>query len=149
MTWDGWDASPASVWRAFWRWFWVGAGVLALLAGLILGGWRAGWWFTTQNTAREAHNIRNGYSNQQSLRDQITAKLADVSTITVQIASTKDAGIISALRAQRAAVAGIVCQDASEVTGDPLPAGQQAWAAGNCQAGSLRPGTPYYQAGTP
>lgn len=141
--------TPANVASTFWRWFWIGVGALALLSLLIVGGWRAGWWLAGQNATRQAHLIRNGYSNQQTLREQITAQIANTDTLTSQIAGTKDANLIAALKAQRAAVAAMVCQDAAEVTGDPLPAGQAQWASANCQAGTVRPGSPYYQAGTP
>jgi hypothetical protein len=48
------DITPAGVMVAFWRWFWIGLLALALLCGLILGGWQAGWWFAAQNTNRQA-----------------------------------------------------------------------------------------------
>lgn len=143
------EFTPGNVANTFWRWFWIGVGALALLSLLIVGGWQAGWWFTNQNINREAHAIRNGYSNQQTLREQITAQIANVDTLTTQIAATKDANLTSALKAQRMAVAGIACQDAAGVTGDPLPAQQAQWVTVNCAAGAVRPGSPYYQAGTP
>jgi len=124
--------------------------IVVVLAGIVtFVGWQVGWWFTNQNANREAHMIRSGYSNQQTLREQVTAQIANVDTITTQIAASHDQSLISALKAQRAAVAATVCQDGAEVTGDPLPAQQRAWLATNCQAGTIRPGSPYYQAGTP
>lgn len=143
------DITPGTVMSQFWRWFGVSLFALAILAGLILGGWQAGWWFTNQNINRQAHAIRNGYSNQQTLREQITTQIGNVDTLTSQIAATHDGNLIAALKAQRAAVAAIVCQDASEVTGDPLPTSQAQWVSSNCQAGNVRPGSTYYQAGTP
>ncbi len=144
------DITPTGATAAIWRWFWItGTSVILLTGALILGGWQAGWWFTSQNINREAHAIRNGYSNQQTLRDQITAKIGDVDTISTQIAATKDLNLAAALKAQRAAVAGIVCGDAAQVTGDPLQPQQAAWVRLNCLAGNLRPGSAYYQAGTP
>jgi predicted negative regulator of RcsB-dependent stress response len=133
----------------FWRWFGVGLFTLVVLAAIIVGGWQAGWWFSNANATREAHQIRNGYSNQQTLREQITTQIANVDTLTSQIAASHDSSLIAALKAQRASVAGIACQDASEVTGDPLPAQQAQWATRNCAAGVVRPASPYYQAGTP
>jgi len=143
------DFGPVQAATAFWRWFWVGLGALAVIGAFVLLMWQAGWWFAGQDAGRQAHLIRNGYSNQQTLREQITSQIANVDTIRTQIAATNDAGLISALKAQRAAIAATVCQDASEVTGDPLPAQQAQWATTNCQAGVVRPGSPYYQAGTP
>ncbi len=143
------EITPSGVVTAFWHWFWVGVGALALIAALILGGWAAGWWFTNQNIGREAHAIRNGYSNQQTLREQITQQIANVDTLTTQIAATHDRNLIAALTAQRASIAGIACKDAAGVTGDPLPAQQAQWVTANCAAGVIRPGSRYYQAGTP
>jgi hypothetical protein len=140
--------SPTETTATMWKWFWVtGTSVIVLLAALVLGGWQAGWWFAGQNASRQAHLIRNGYSNQQTLREQITQQIANVDTITSQIAAIHDQNQAAALKAQRAAVAGIACQDAAEVTGDPLPAQQAAWVGKNCQAGVVRPGSPYYQSG--
>lgn len=143
------DITPGSVMSGFWRWFGVGVFALAVLAGLILGGWRAGWWFTNQNANRNAHLIRNGYSNQQTLRDQITQQIGNVYSMTTQITVATDQSQAAALKAQRAAIAGMACQDASEVTGDPLPAQQAQWVAVNCSAGAVSPTSPLYQAGTP
>jgi len=143
------DITPGTVMSGFWRWFGVGLFTLLVLAALILGGWAAGWWFTNQNIGREAHAIRNGYSNQQTLREQITAQIANVDTLTTQIAASKDRNLIAALKAQRASIAGIACQDAAGVTGDPLPAQQAQWVTANCAAGVVRPGSRFYQAGTP
>lgn len=141
------DVTPATVMAGFWRWFGVGLLALALIAALIVGGWRAGWWFAAQNATRQSELIQNGYSNQSTLRQQVTAQLANVNQITVQIAAHPD--LASALKAQRASVAGTVCQDASEITGTPLPAQQAQWVSANCQAGSLRPGSADYQEVTP
>ncbi len=143
------DITPGTVMSGFWRWFGVGLFTLIILAALILTGWQAGWWFAGQNATREAHLIRNGYSNQQTLREQITQQIANIDTLTTQIAATHDRNLISALTAQRAAVAGIACQDAAGVTGDPLPAQQAQWVTVNCAAGAVRPGSRFYQAGTP
>ena len=143
------EITPGAVMRGFWTWFGVGLFGLLVLSALIVGGWQAGWWFSSQNATREAHQIRNSYSNQQTLREQITAQIANTDTLTSQIAATHDANLAAALKAQRMAVAGIACQDAAEVTGDPLPVQQARWATVNCQAGIVRPGSPYYQAGTP
>lgn len=109
---------------------------LVVLTGIILGGWQAGWWFTTQNVNRESHVIRNSYSNQQTLRDQITQKLGDVTSLDSQIAANP--GDVPQLQAQRHAVANIVCQDAEQVVGDPLPQDQLAWASQNCAMGSAK-----------
>jgi hypothetical protein len=136
--------SPDEVLAEFWRWWKVWLTGLAVIAVLIVGGWRAGWWFAGQNANRQAHIIRQGYSNQQTLREQITAQIANVDTITVQIAQAAgNASEVAALKSQRIAVVNIVCGDAVQVTGDPLAASQRTWIKTNCQAGVIRPGSPY------
>ena len=106
------------------------AGCAALLvAGVVLGGWQAGWWFTTQNVNRRAHVYRQSYEAQQTLRDEITKHLGDYQDIRSQGSGSN---------AQALAVADIICGEAAKVTGDPLPADQAAWVAANCQYGSAR-----------
>jgi hypothetical protein len=144
------DITPAQVYRETGRWFGpvliAGLAILAICLVLGLVGWQAGWWFTAQNATRQAEVTQNGYSNQVTLRQQITARLADVTSITVQIA-TADKSAIPALKAQRASIANIVCADAGQVTGTPLPAQQAQWASANCSAGSVSPSSPLYVTG--
>lgn len=109
---------------------------LACLGLVVFGGWEARWWFTAHNAQREGHVIRNSYSNQQTLRDQITAKLGDVTQMDTQIQDNP--GDKAQLTAQRHAIAQIVCQDAEQVSGDPLPADQQNWVSVNCELGNAK-----------
>lgn len=142
--------SPAQTAVYFWRWFWAGIVALAIMSGVVLGGWQAGWWFSDHNATRQAEQTQNGYSNQVTLRQQISAKLADIDAETTQIAAADgNASLIAALKAQRAAEAQIACADAAEISGIPLEAQQSRWVAANCQAGVLSPGSSLYQAGQP
>lgn len=126
------------------RWVIPAIVAVVLLAGLIIGGWQAGWWFAGQNANRQAHIIRQGYSNQQTLREEITKEIAGVDSINVQIAQSKgDPDEITALESQRIAVVNIVCGDADEITGDPLSGQQAQWVNTNCEAGAIRPGSHY------
>lgn len=121
----------------------IGIGLACLaIFGIIMGGWATGWWFTNQNTDRQAHMIRNGYSNQQTLREQVTAKISDIFTLNTQIALA-DNSVIPALKAQRLAIGGILCEDANEVTGDPLPVSQQRFINDNCTAGAVTSGAKF------
>ena len=144
------DITPSEVVTAFWRWFWVGVGALVLIGGLTLAMWQAGWWFTAHNATRQAETIQNGYSNQSTLRSQVTAQIAIVTQVTVQIAAAKnDPSEVTALEDQRAAIAGIVCSDAAQITGTPLPADQAEWVSVNCSDGSLSPSSTLYVTGAP
>jgi hypothetical protein len=148
------DINPNHVYRETGRW--IGPVVFVLAVLLVLGGgltlafWQAGWWFTAHNATRQYQVIQNGVSNQDTLRAQITAQLANVTTITTQIAEARsDPAEVRALKDQRAAVAGIACSDAAQITGVPLPAQQAQWASINCSDGSVSPSSIYYQAGAP
>jgi branched-subunit amino acid permease len=145
------DISPKDVYRETGRWFSPVLVVMLAVIGIALIGtlvcWRAGWWFTAQNATRQAEVIQNGYSNQSTLRAQVTSKLADVTTVTTQIAAAKDTGEITALKAQRAAIAGIICGDAAQITGPPLPPDQAQWVTANCSDGTVSPGSPLYVTG--
>lgn len=131
------------------RYIAAGAAVLALIAVVVVfGGWWIGWWFKGQNVNREAHLFRNSYANQQTLRDQITQNVGNVLAISTQITEANK-GTKATLRAQRYAVAQIVCQDADQVAGDPLPADQQTFVKANCEAGNVSPSSIYSQGVTP
>lgn len=144
------NITPGAAMSGFWRWSGVGLFVLVVAGGLIVGGWQAGWWFSNQNTNRQAQQIQNGYSNQTTLHQQVTANIATVTSLTSQIGSAASTQQAADLKAQRAAVAATACQDAAEVSAaDPLPAGQQQWISANCSSGVVSPNSSLYQAGTP
>jgi hypothetical protein len=112
---------------------------VAIVTGIVLGGWQAGWWFAGQNATRNAHLVRNGYSNQQTLREQITANIANAQAIGTQVTEVSgDPAMTASLKAQQKSVVNIVCQDADQVTGDPLPADQAAYVLDHCLAGSAK-----------
>ena len=146
--------TPGEVQRGLFRWLpttvIVIAVVMALVIGVTLVGWGVGWWFTAHNATRQYQVIQNGVSNQDTLRSQITSQLANVTTITTQIAEAgNDPAEVSALKAQRAAIAGIACSDAAQITGVPLPAQQAQWVSTNCSDGTVSPGSSLYVAGAP
>ena len=148
------DVSPHQVMRETGRWF--PAAVVVAVAVVALGlivtfiCWQAGWWFASHDATRQYQLTQNGVSNQDTLRAQVTAKLADVTTITTQIAAAKnDPAEVSALQAQRAAIAGIACSDAAQISGVPLPAQQAQWVSANCSAGSVSPSSTLYVTGAP
>lgn len=118
-------------------------GILAVIVGLlvisaiVLGGWQAHWWFAGKTATREGHVIRNSYSNQQTLRDQITKGIGDVTDVDRQVTQATGDNK-TALTAQRRAIADQVCQEAEQVTGDPLATDQADWVSQNCVMGSAK-----------
>lgn len=144
------DINPHDVYRETGRWFGpalvAGLAIIVLAAILTLVGWRIGWWFTAQNNTRQAQLTQNGYSNQTTLRSQVTEKLSEVASMTTQ-ADAASGQQAADLKAQRMAIANIVCGDAAQITGVPLPADQAAWVKSNCSDGSVSPGSPLFVTG--
>lgn len=143
------DITPGGAIRSMWQWFpaWVNAVIIAfiLIAGLTVAGHYLGWWLSAQDATHQAQNTQNGYSNQTTLRAQVTSQLAQSEQVTVQIAGAgTDVSLVTALKVQRAAIDGQVCSDAAEISGTPLPAQQAAWVSANCLNGTLSPNSPDY-----
>jgi hypothetical protein len=148
------DPTPAGVTREIWRWFptWVNALIVAfvLIAGLTYAGHAFGWWLSAQDATHQAQNTQNGYSNQATLRGEVTTDFATLTSIGVQVAGAKgDASMTTELRTEQAATAGKVCAEAAQVSGTPLPAQQAQWVTGNCAEGTLSPNSPDYVPGAP
>lgn len=146
------DITPARVIRETWRWLpaWVVVLAVVLLAGgaVTWAGSAFNWWLSAQTATHQAENTQNGYSNQVTLRQQVTSQLAAVYSLSTRIAEASgDQSLIAALKPQRMAVAGIVCSDAAQVTGTPLPSQQAAWVSANCDGANVSTSSTYYQAG--
>jgi hypothetical protein len=147
------DITPAQAQREAFRWApaVLVIGVLAVLVGaaICLVGWKIDGWFTNASANRQAHQTQNGYSNQTTLHQQVTANIATVTSLTTQIDGAASGQQAADLKAQRMAIAGTACEDAAQVsTADPLPAQQQQWVVTNCANGSVSPSSALYQAGT-
>ena len=133
----------------------LGIAIAAVVSFLVIGvivlvGWQAGWWFQVQNAKRqgqiiniEGHNIRNGYSNQQTLRDEITANEQNVSQATGELPFvTKDQR--GGIELQRKYEVNTICADAAQVTGDPLDSPQASFVNQNCSDGSIKTTSQYW-----
>lgn len=132
--------SSAEIARAF-RW---GLVAVFLVAALIVGGWQAGWWFTNQNTNRQAHLYQSGYANQSAMREEITRKLADVNQYTVQINNPAYADEKNSIKQSRSFAAQLICGDAAQINpSEPLPPQQAQWVTANCVDGTLSPTSTY------
>jgi hypothetical protein len=101
-----------------------------IIVGLAVGGWTLHWFLARSTAGHIARIKRTTFEFQQTYRQEITRKLADVATIDVQLVDpTTDKVTIGA---QRKAIVAIVCGDASFIVGDPLPANQAAFIAKEC-----------------
>lgn len=117
---------------------------LAVIAGIVFGGWQLGWWFKTQNTNRAAHLYQHQYGRQQSLLDDMSHKLGSVTDITAQLNEPSvPREEAAALNAQRLAVARQVCEDAALLnTTNELAPDQQSWVQLNCAYGDVSASSP-------
>jgi hypothetical protein len=146
------DITPAEFWSGFGRWIGVGLFIAALIAGLVVGGWQAGWWFSNQNATRNYQQTQNGTSNQDTLRAQITQGYVNLTQEDVQIAAAQaqyNPSLTGQLKVEASSQAGDICQLGEQVTGVPLPANQAAWLNTNCNTGVLTPTSKYYISTTP
>lgn len=109
-------------------------GGLLAIAVVVVGGWRANWWFKEQNVERQAHIYRKSYANQERLREDAAEKIADVRAIEVQVAELGggEPAVAKPLEAQAEAIAEIACRDIAQVT-ETEPE-LEAFAATSCAA---------------
>lgn len=118
---------------------------LILTAGIVLGGWAAGWWLREENTQRNDRMYDTSYGRQQALKTQITSNITLVFTITTQIEQAgADVELGQSLQAQRLHVVGLVCADAVKINpSNPLTGDQAVFVAANCAAGAVSPSSVY------
>ena len=115
---------------------------LVILAALILGGWQAGWWFTTQNTSRQGQVFQASYGAQtadiqqaENLASEIASIRAEIASIRAEIASTSiPAAEATQLQAQATAETTQACNLIAEITSLPVPAPLASFSAASCQS---------------
>jgi len=136
------DITPDEVLAAFWRWWKVWLTALAIIAALIIGGWRAGWWFAGQDVNRETRLIQNSNSYQTALVSQLDSEMATVLDITTQMDGVSRASQQYAdLRAERLGVAREACAAGAKII-IRLSPGEHSWLRANCALGTLSPSSP-------
>lgn len=148
------DLTPTQTTRAIWQWFpvWVNGLVVAfiLVGGLLIAGSQLGWWLSAQDATHQAQNTQNGYSNQTTLRAEVTQDFTTLTHIGSQIAAANgDASMVTELKTEQAATGNKICAEAAQVSGTPLPADQAGWADANCADGTLSTSSPDYIQGAP
>jgi hypothetical protein len=133
------SVTPVSFWAAFWRWFGTAVAVAALATAVVLGGWQAGWWFTQQNTTRQAHVVQNSYNTQEGY---LTALGNDVSQIDKLVAAEPGAPNAAQIHVEILGIGSQACETALLLTGSVLvPVQVKAWIRANCMAGAVSPGS--------
>lgn len=145
------EFTPAGFWRGFGTWIGVGLFLALVTAGIVLGGWSAGWWFSNQNATRQFQQTQNGTSNQDSLRAQVTSDFQLLAQEDRQaIADKGNASLVGQDKVESAATALKLCQAGTQLsTAVPLPADQAAWFGVNCQDGAISTSSKYFILGTP
>lgn len=120
------------------------AGIILAVAAVavVLSLWQVGWWFHTENTQRQTHLNRESYGFQQAARDRITTEIEQVFTVNTELPNA-DPDQTGPLEAQRKAITAMVCRDATQISGDPLPTDQEVFLDQNCSAGAVSPTSTY------
>lgn len=115
------------------------------VVGVCVGGYEGYWALAGHNADHQAHINRQQYGNQETDRELVTKDFGDFNDITVQIAENPT--LAHQLGVQRLAALNTLCQNANEVTGDPLPASQASFITKNCLDGQADPNSTYSQIG--
>lgn len=130
---------------------WVPAALIVCLSVMLVGGvvtfigWQASWWFTTQNTQRQAHNVQANYNVQEGYISRINQ---DIGAIDANIAIAGSAGTGGTLQ-QDIHSGNDACMYANLlVPGDiTVTTSMQRWIDANCSAGALVPTSNVYKGG--
>lgn len=103
---------------------------LVILAAIVFGLWRAGWWFRSQDSQLNGQVNQNSYGYQEAHKDQLANQISSIKAIDTQLAAVKDPNQLAALEAQRRAELNEACRTSDQIT--QLPADQSAWVTQNC-----------------
>lgn len=140
------DYTPADFWSGFWKWSGVGLFIAALLGGLVVVGWQAGWWFSNQNNNRNYQQTQNGDSNQEALRQQMGSNFTLLAQDDVAIAKAQgNPGLTGQYKVEAAATAAQLCDEGTRVNSAvPLDPHIAAWLRLNCSMGVVAPASKYF-----
>lgn len=138
-------AEAARLWLAVLKW---GLAIIALGLIFTFVMWRAGWWFTEQNTERDAHNRESSYGRQESLRTEVGKNIGVVLDLDTQLAQLNDQpqDVRDPLVAQRLNVVSMVCRDAAKIDDESsLDPAQLDFIKDNCVGGAVSPSSTYHK----
>lgn len=117
-------------------WFFGILAALAVVAAVVVGGWNAGWWFTTQNTNRYDRTVQQGYANQSALSAQVTAEFSYIAK--EQADEQQTPGNKSFDQPQIITQAGQICQQLPQFApGYTIDPQWRSWEHANCADGAL------------
>lgn len=114
---------------------WVGGVLLslALIAGIVIGGWQLGWWLKTQTVNRNAHLYIHSFGAQVGHVQDIQNDMDGINNIKVELTQVAVASdTYSALKGQQRALTQDACNYIAMVNVDNLPTNVQQFAASNC-----------------
>ena len=102
-----------------------------LLVGLIIGGWKAHWWFAQHNADNQAHVIQHGYANQSSLQAEITSDIQQVHQLKLE---ADNGGNASDIATTQHSILEQICGDAAKLDA-PLQGDQGTFITDHCADG--------------
>lgn len=144
------EITPTRVFLGLGRWAWLGVIGFLVIAGIVIGGWQASWWFSSQNATKNYQVTQNGVSNQDTLRTNIDTGFGTLLREEAQVGADKtNPSLATDAQAEASNEANTICGWAAQVSGVPLPAQQAAWVTQNCQDSDLSPSSSYYIKGAP
>jgi len=113
---------------------WVGLITLAMLAALIIGGWKAHWWFAQHNADNQAHVIQHGYANQSSLQTEITADISKIDDLNLEYTN---GGNYADIANTEHHLLNVICGDANMLDA-PMPNDEGTFITAHCVDGHAK-----------
>lgn len=95
---------------------------LAVLAGVVVGGYQLGWWLREQEVNRGAEIRRGSFEYQETRRDEIVRQSGLLADLDAQLANPElTRGQRDAITAQRSALSRQLCNIAADLIGFTTP----------------------------
>lgn len=95
---------------------------LALIAGVVIGGWQLGWWFKAQNTNRTTNIQRHSNQYVTSYITAVDQDIDSIRSIDVQMADPSyTPAQKSGLQGERIAIVNDACHKANLIPANDVP----------------------------
>lgn len=106
---------------------------VAVVAGVVIGGWQLGWWAKQYSVNRNAHIYQTGYGAQSAYQEELQNLIVQIDGVQVQISEpSTPPSEVSALESQKQAMVNQGCGIAAKLTSAP-PNNLQQFISQNCQ----------------